>query len=139
MQPHQARVIREKSDLDKKIEDLDAFGRCEAFRALQADEQYRLGKQLEVMEAYSKILGERIAAFGPLKVFVMVNGINKEVTASTLTYEDLVAMANYPHGSTPSCMWGCIGDQSRGGILSSGQALAIMGNEYFNVIDTGNA
>ena len=63
MQPHQQRVVDEKTELDEKLKKLDAFGRTELFASLPADEQGRLNRQHSVMEKYSAILGERIAAF----------------------------------------------------------------------------
>jgi hypothetical protein len=61
--PYQERVVVEKTELDGKIAKLDAFGRSPGFAKLHANEQIRLGRQLEIMEQYSKILGIRIAAF----------------------------------------------------------------------------
>jgi hypothetical protein len=63
MKPHQERVIQEKRELDEKLAKLDAFGRTEVFNTLPSDEQGRLNRQHSVMEHYSRILGERIAAF----------------------------------------------------------------------------
>jgi len=63
MQPHQQRVVDEKRELDEKLTKLDAFGRTELFASLPADEQGRLNSQHSLMERYSAVLGERIAAF----------------------------------------------------------------------------
>lgn len=63
MQPHQERVIQEKKELDEKLAKLDKFGRTEIFASLPVDEQGRLNRQYSVMEEYSRILEERIAAF----------------------------------------------------------------------------
>ncbi|MFN9435251.1 MAG: crAss001_48 related protein [Planctomycetota bacterium] len=63
MAPHQERVVQEKKELDEKLAKLDAFGRTDFYRTLPADEQGRLNRQHSVMEEYSRILGERIAAF----------------------------------------------------------------------------
>jgi len=63
MAPHQQRVVDEKTELDAKLEKLDTFGRTELYQTLPADEQGRLNRQHSVMEEYSRILGERIAAF----------------------------------------------------------------------------
>lgn len=63
MKPYQERVIQEKKELDERFAKLDAFGRTEAFAALSSNEQGRLNRQHSVMEDYSSILGERIAAF----------------------------------------------------------------------------
>lgn len=64
MQPHQQRVIDEKTELDDKRDKLSAFIDGNAiFANLDDLEQGRLTRQLECMNEYSGILGERIAAF----------------------------------------------------------------------------
>jgi len=63
LQPHQQRVVDEKRELDEKLAKIDAFGRTELFKSLPADEQGRLNRQHSLMEQYSAVLGERIAAF----------------------------------------------------------------------------
>ena len=63
MQPHQQRVVDEKAELDEKLTKLDAFGRTPLFASLPDDEQGRLNRQHSLMEQYSAVLGERIAAF----------------------------------------------------------------------------
>ena len=63
MEPYQERVVQEKADLDNRLARLDAFGRTDTFSNLPAGEQGRLNRQHSVMEDYSSILGERIAAF----------------------------------------------------------------------------
>jgi hypothetical protein len=63
MAPHQERVVEEKRSLDEKLSKLDAFGRTETFAALPVEEQGRLNRQHSIMEDYSRILAERIAAF----------------------------------------------------------------------------
>lgn len=65
MAPHQERVVTEKAELDEKRMKLDAFIDWDnaVFRGLPADEQARLGRQLAIMDQYSRVLGERIAAF----------------------------------------------------------------------------
>ena len=63
LQPHQQRVVAEKTELDEKLTKLDAFGRTALFASLPADEQGRLNRQHSLMEQYSAVLGERIAAF----------------------------------------------------------------------------
>lgn len=57
------RVRAEKTELDEKLAKLDAFGRTPLFASLPADEQGRLNRQHSLMEQYSAVLGERIAAF----------------------------------------------------------------------------
>jgi hypothetical protein len=63
MQPHQERVVAEKAELDNKRGKLAAFVGTEPWRNLDEDEKGRLERQLEVMNEYSEILGDRIAAF----------------------------------------------------------------------------
>jgi hypothetical protein len=61
---YQQRVIDEKAALDTKLADLVKFVNDNpTFSTLPQDEQNRLGRQAEVMDEYSRILGERIAAF----------------------------------------------------------------------------
>ena len=63
MQEHQKRVVEEKSDLDGKLNRLQAFIQTPNFTGLGEDERDRLRRQADVMADYSVILGERIAAF----------------------------------------------------------------------------
>lgn len=64
LQPHQQRVVDEKSELDKKAMALSNFiGLSPVFETLDPAEQERLKEQKDVMWQYSKILGSRIAAF----------------------------------------------------------------------------
>lgn len=61
--PHQQRVVTERADLNLKIEALGRFFATGVFIALVEAEQSRLRRQLGVMQEYSDILSERIAAF----------------------------------------------------------------------------
>ena len=64
MQPHQQRVVDEKTELDTKAKALSEFiGNNPIFDTLDPDEQERLKVQNDVMWQYSEILGARIAAF----------------------------------------------------------------------------
>ena len=63
MEAYQERVVEEKRRLDGKLKRLKAFTASEKFGEVPAEEQGRMNKQHEVMEAYSNILGERISAF----------------------------------------------------------------------------
>jgi len=63
MQPHQQRVVDEKTELDEKIEKLNTFTDTDIFKVLPVAEQGRLVRQLAIMNNYSGVLGERIAAF----------------------------------------------------------------------------
>lgn len=65
MQPHQLRVVQEKAELDTKIDSLASFTKLDLFKTGVADaEKLRMLRQLAIMQAYSRVLGERIAAFG---------------------------------------------------------------------------
>ncbi len=63
MAPHQERVVTEKAELDEKLAKLNEFGRGEIFLKLPEAEQERLQRQSKIMDQYSVVLGERIAAF----------------------------------------------------------------------------
>lgn len=63
MQPFQQRVVDEKTELDAKLDKLRPFLTSEMFKGLPFDEQRRMLKQSVLMEYYSEVLGERIAAF----------------------------------------------------------------------------
>ncbi len=62
-QPHQQRVVDEKTELDAKREKLGAFKNGAMFPTLPWQEQERLNTQAHIMTMYSAVLGERIAAF----------------------------------------------------------------------------
>lgn len=64
LQPHQQRVVNEKSELDEKISLLEVFiNDNPIYKKLDDLEQDRLVRQLDVMKQYSNILEERIKAF----------------------------------------------------------------------------
>jgi hypothetical protein len=64
LQPHQLRVVEEKSDLDSKLESLGVFiNESSLFANLSYAEQYRLNEQYSVMMRYSEILAARISEF----------------------------------------------------------------------------
>ena len=63
MEAFQQRVVDEKTELDSKIAKLETFSEGEVFGGLPEAEQNRLSKQVEYMQMYSDVLGERIAAF----------------------------------------------------------------------------
>ena len=65
MQPYQERVVAEKAELDEKLGKLETFifrGAGKWFDVLAA-ERLRMTKQYCHMMDYSRVLGERIAAF----------------------------------------------------------------------------
>lgn len=64
LQPHQQRVVIEKSELDEKIDKLKAFiMESPIFQKLSDAERARLNHQYDVMVEYSRVLGARIEAF----------------------------------------------------------------------------
>lgn len=64
MQPHQQRVVDEKTELDTKAKALSEFiGNNPIFETIDSGEQERMKEQCEIMWQYSEILGKRIAAF----------------------------------------------------------------------------
>jgi hypothetical protein len=63
LEPHQERVVEEKQQLDEKIAKLAAFIGGTMFASLDDAERSRLSIQLQHMNGYSEILGQRIAAF----------------------------------------------------------------------------
>lgn len=64
MQPHQQRVVDEKTDLDNKIVALQKFIKdSPLFDTLDTSEQWRLTTQSHIMTQYSAILCARIDNF----------------------------------------------------------------------------
>jgi len=63
MQSFQLRVVIEKAELDIRLRSLSEFFEKPEYVCLPAAEQNRMARQSAVMLEYSKILGERIAAF----------------------------------------------------------------------------
>jgi hypothetical protein len=65
MLPFQQRVVDEKKELDDKLSKLDGFidSLTSAYRKLPIEEAVRLKKQSNIMQEYSDVLCERIAAF----------------------------------------------------------------------------
>jgi hypothetical protein len=63
MELFQLRVIDEKKELDEKIAKLQAMWDDPIFPTLPPSERLRLEKQANIMQDYSAVLGERIAAF----------------------------------------------------------------------------
>ena len=67
MDPHQQRVITEKTELDDKLKKLGLFLGTEIFHSLDEDEMSDLNQQWKAMAMYSDILGRRIARFDSSK------------------------------------------------------------------------
>ena len=64
MQPHQQRIVDEKTELVSKLDKLKAFiMESPIFKTLPGDEQKRLNRQYDVMLEYANILTARIDAF----------------------------------------------------------------------------
>lgn len=67
MQPHQQRVITERTELDDKLQKLRTFikgaGNTSVFAELPVEEQVRLKEQASYMSLYLQVLDDRIKAF----------------------------------------------------------------------------
>lgn len=64
MQPHQQRVVTEKTELDVKLTALNEFiDFSTGYQRIGQEEQNRLKAQAYAMRAYSDILADRITAF----------------------------------------------------------------------------
>ena len=63
MRPYQQRVINEKSELDERLEKLQAFTLTQVFKDLKQSDREDLIEQSIVMKMLSDILARRIAAF----------------------------------------------------------------------------
>ena len=63
MQPHEQRVLDEKTELDDKLTKLRQFISSPTFTGLPSEEQVRLIRQAQYMTEYSNVLAERIGAF----------------------------------------------------------------------------
>lgn len=64
MQPHQQRVVDEKSELDVKVKALSDFIQSSPIYVnLPQEEKSRLLEQYSIMCNYSDVLGRRIEAF----------------------------------------------------------------------------
>lgn len=61
--PHQQRVVDEQAQLDEKRAKLAQFLQGDLVKTLPDDEQERLQRQSNIMQDYSDVLSERIAAF----------------------------------------------------------------------------
>lgn len=64
LQPHQQRVVDEKTELDVKLAKLRAFFSTPIYASLPVTEMMRLQRQADHMTGYSAVLDERITAFG---------------------------------------------------------------------------
>lgn len=65
MNDYQMRVVKEKAELEVKIENLEAFiERNPTFQTLPKEERGLLQSQLDVMFGYAGILESRIELFG---------------------------------------------------------------------------
>lgn len=64
MQAYQERVIKEKVELDEKMNKLNQFLDSPALKDIPQSDQYLLHKQSIAMLQYSRVLAERINNFG---------------------------------------------------------------------------
>lgn len=62
--PHEQRVVEERYALNEKIMKLAEFVGGPAVKKVSVNDFVLLRMQLDVMERYSEILGQRIADFG---------------------------------------------------------------------------
>lgn len=63
LQPHQQRVVEERTELIEKITKLHAFLKTEIFDNLQEEDQNLLEEQVQLMMNYSDVLLKRINRF----------------------------------------------------------------------------
>ena len=63
LQPHEQRVVDERTDLIEKITKLHAFFKTEIFDNLQEEDQNLLEEQVQLMMNYSDVLLKRINRF----------------------------------------------------------------------------
>lgn len=63
LQPHQQRVVDERTDLNDKITKIHAFFKNEVFNGLPQEDQDLLNEQSQIMMNYSDILLKRINRF----------------------------------------------------------------------------
>lgn len=62
--PHQERVLKEKEELDARIQKLvDFVEDISKFNAVARNEQVNLMRQLTAMRAYSSVLDDRVQEF----------------------------------------------------------------------------
>ena len=63
LQPHEQRVVDERTELIEKITKLHAFFRTQIFENLQEEDQNLLEEQVQLMMNYSDVLLKRINRF----------------------------------------------------------------------------
>lgn len=63
MYDYQERVIKEKQELDAKLDKLAVFLKSVRLKTMSEDEQERMHRQFVIMNEYSEILDERIKFF----------------------------------------------------------------------------
>jgi hypothetical protein len=63
LQPHQQRVVDEKTELSAKLTKLEDFLGSTIYTSLPVAEQARLTRQGLIMSLYEQVLNERISAF----------------------------------------------------------------------------
>lgn len=144
MLPHERRVVDEKAELDVRIEKLDLFIGSDTYLKLPTEEERRLDLQLDLMNAYSRVLGMRIEAFPDVAPEsrlhkVTINGESHVFDEDSLSYEELVRTI-YPDRKDVtgvSVVWE--EKVKRGGSLRPGEQLEMSEGMVINVMDTSNA
>jgi hypothetical protein len=64
MEDWQQRVIDEKTQLDERLQKLEAFINTDAASVVSVEENQRLIRQQQCMNDYAQVLQERIEAWG---------------------------------------------------------------------------
>lgn len=99
IEPHQQRVIDEKTQLDDRLYKLADFLDGETFKTLPFDERQRLRDQHNAMHTYASILGQRIEHFNGAKVVLVQN--SDGVLAGTIDTNNGIAL-----GAATNILWG---------------------------------
>ena len=63
LEPYQARAVAELGELNEKLARLASFVGSNVFNNLDMEERSLIYRQVQLMRAYSHVLGLRIAAF----------------------------------------------------------------------------
>lgn len=106
MKPHELRVITEKRELDERLTKLiDFIDASNLFGTLPDEEQSRLRLQFSAMQAYSNILGQRIACFSTVPVEPVLKGLPMKtlLLATCLVLSALVCVPAAAQCSGGSC------------------------------------
>lgn len=143
MLPHERRVVDEKNELDVRIEKLDIFIGSDTYLKLPNEEARRLDLQLDLMNAYSRVLGMRIEAFpvpyDPMPFTVVINGNEITFPEDGITHEQLVRAA-YPNRNDVTGVSVVYEEKDgRGGSLATGESMRLSQGMVISVMDTSKA